>query len=76
MSTLTIANLKNQKAVIIKVNSFPFQFPCNFREIAPAVIDVIFRGIVTECHPRNHKITSWNSFVSPIILYDSEQNSK
>lgn len=76
MSMVTIANLKNQKAVIIQVNSFPFQFPCNFRKIAPAVIDVIFGGIISKCHPRNHEIASWDSFISPIILYDGKQNSK
>ena len=63
-----MANLKDQKPVIVKVNTFPFKFLGNFSEVTRPVINVILRGVITESNPGNHKITSWNSLICSIIL--------
>lgn len=67
-SCLTTVNLKNQKTVVVQVNSFSLQFPRDFSKIACTIIDVIFRRIITKSHPGNYKITSCDRFICSIIL--------
>ena len=61
-------NLKDQKAIIIKVNSFALQQFSYFSEIASTVVYVVFRSVVTESNSCDDNITALNSPVVPIIL--------
>lgn len=65
---LKYLNLKNQKAVVIQINTFPSQQLGDLCEVTGSIIYIIFRRIIPKCNPCYHKITSWYSFISSIIL--------
>lgn len=62
-------NLKDQKAIIIKVHSFALQHFSYFSKIASTVIYVISGSVVTERNSCYGKFTALNNLVVSTILH-------